>query len=350
VLNTPYQCEAINKRKPREVIISGKQESVQMKYFVGVDGGGTKTAVCAAAADSSEILSETTGSAAWREHGVDYVIESIRMVISDFPLGREGEIAAIAMGLPCYGESEKGDKELGNVIKQLFPDVPVYITNDVEAGWAGSLGLNPGVNVVAGTGSIAFGKNESGESARSGGWSEFFGDEGSCYCIGRKALQLFSKQADGRIPKDELYSIIRNGLNLENDFDIIDIVHGEYLKSRDKVAALQFLARDAANAGSKSAIDLYKEAAEELCSLVAAIRDRLKFKQQPFLVSYSGGLFNTGELILPYFFEGIKAAGGKPVTPRFDPMYGALLLAFDKYHPEGLPALKSRLDGKKQAI
>ena len=316
---------------------------MQVKYYIGVDGGGTKTAVCVASADSSQLMSEVTGSAAWREFGIDNVIQRIKTVIDDFRLSENGEVAAIAMGLPCYGESEAGDSELEKSIQEVFSPVPVYITNDVEVGWAGSLGLTPGINVVAGTGSIAFGRDETGATARCGGWSEFFSDEGSCYNIGRKSLQLFSKQADGRVPKDIFYSIFRKGLSLKNDFDIIDIVHGQYIGSRDKVASLQLLARDAALAGSKSAKCLYEAAAEELCSLVRAIRNTLHFQQNPYMVSYSGGLYKTGDLILPYFFEGIEALGGKPVSPKYEPMYGALLLAFEKGNPEGLPRLQERL-------
>jgi len=285
-----------------------------------------------------------TGSASWREFGVDNVIKRIKAVIKSFHLNENGEIAAIVMGMPCYGESEAGDIELQIAIQEGFSPVPVYITNDVEVGWAGSLGLVPGINVVAGTGSIAFGKDETGTTARCGGWSEFFSDEGSCYDIGRKALQLFSKQADGRVPRDEFYSIFREGLNLKNDFDIIDIVHGQYIGSRDKVASLQLLARDAAFAGSDSAKKLYEAAAEELGCLVRSIRNSLNFQQNPYMVSYSGGLFKTGDLILPYFFERIEALGGKPVTPMYEPMFGALLLAFEKSFPEGLPNLKERLE------
>ena len=315
-----------------------------MKYYIGVDGGGTKTAICAAAADSSVLLTEMTTSSSWREYGVDHVVENIRRVIGDFRLGTNGSIAGIATGLPCFGESEEGDRELEKAIHAAFPGIPIYITNDVEVGWAGSLCLSPGVNVVAGTGAIAFGKNESKETARSGGWSEFFGDEGSCYWVGWKTMQLFSKQADGRIPKDELYTIIRRELKLKNDFDFIDLIYREYMTNRDKVAAIQILAREAAFAGSPSAKALYEEAAGELCSLVAAIRNRLRFKHQPFPVSYSGGLYRAGELVLPYFFTGIEALGGKPVTPKFEPMYGALLLAFELNYPEGLPNLQKRLE------
>ena len=315
-----------------------------LKYYIGVDGGATKTAICAAAADSSEFFSELTNSASWREYGVNQVVDNIKDVIYSFPLVKDGNVAGIAMGLPCFGESENGDRELEKSIREAFPGIPLYITNDVEVGWAGSLSLTPGVNVVAGTGAIAFGKNESGETARSGGWSEFFGDEGSCYWVGRKVMQLFSQQADGRIPKDALYTTIRNELEIKNDFEFIDLVHREYMTNREKVAALQILARNAANAGSHSVKELYKEAANELCRLVASIRDRLKFKQRPFPVSYSGGLYRSEDLVLPHFFTGIEAVGGKPVTPKFEPMYGALLLAFQQNHPEGLPMLQKRLE------
>jgi len=294
--------------------------------------------------DSSVILTELTNSASWREYGIDHVVKNIKSVIEGFPIGKDGTVAGIAMGIPCFGESEDGDRELEKAMNNAFSGVRVYLTNDVEVGWAGSLGLAPGVNVVAGTGAIAFGKNESGETARCGGWSEFFSDEGSCYWVGRKVLQLFSKQADGRVAKDELYTMIHKEFNLKNDFEIIDLIHSEYVANRDKVASLQILARNAALAGSESVKVLYKEAANELCRLVEAISEKIHFKQQPYPVSYSGGLYRAGELILPYFFAGIEAAGGIPVTPKFEPMYGAVLLAFEKNNPEGLPKLQQRLE------
>ena len=315
-----------------------------MNYYIGVDGGATKTAICLAAADSSLLLTKLTNSSSWREYGVDHVVMNIKRVIDTFPIGDGGQVAGIAMGIPCFGESEDGDRELETAIKETFPNVPLYLTNDVEVGWAGSLSLTPGVNVVAGTGAIAFGKNEHGETARSGGWSEIFGDEGSCYWVGIKAMQLFSQQADGRVPKDELYTIVYKELELKSDFDFIDLMHREYMTNRDKVAALQFLVRDAALAGSESAQAIYREAASELCRLVSAIRDRLRFTSKPYPVSYSGGLYKTGELVLPYFFSCIEAKGGKPVTPKYEPVYGALLLTFEQNYPEGLPKLYKRLE------
>jgi len=315
-----------------------------MKYYAGVDGGGTKTAICMAAADSSVLFNEITGSATWREHGAKSVVENIKKVIYDFPINANDRIAGIALGLPTVGESVDGDRNLEAELQNAFPGIPFYLTNDVEAGWAGSLNLAPGINVVAGTGSIAFGKNESGKIARCGGWSEFFSDEGSCYWIGRKVLELFSKQSDGRIPKDELYTIVKKEFKIENDYDAIDLVHNKYMIRRENLASLQLLAKKAALEGAQSAKELYREAVDELCLLVIAIRDTLQFKDHPFPVSYSGGLYRSGELVLPRFFTGIEAAGGKPVTPKYEPVYGALLLAFEKYCPEGLKLLQKHLE------
>ena len=315
-----------------------------MRYYIGVDGGGTKTAVCAASEDSSGFLSATTGSASWREHGIKTVICNIKEVIDGFSLSDNGSIAGITMGIPCFGESDKGDRKLEKAIGMEFPGIPVYITNDVEVGWAGSLGLSPGISVVSGTGSIAFGKDESGNTARCGGWSEYFSDEGSCYRIGRSVMEVFSKQSDGRIPRDALYIIVREDLNLKNDVEFIDLMHGKYIKNREKVASLQLIAQKAALAGSPCANTLYDEAADELCLLVTTIEKKLSFKQHPFIVSYSGGLFKTGDLIMSRFSKRIEAAGGKLSAPKFEPQHGALLLAFERFCPEGLDDLQKRLE------
>ena len=313
---------------------------------MGVDGGGTKTAIAAASVDAAEVFTIKTGSASWREYGIAAVLENIRQAIAALPFGETASIAGIAMGLPYYGELADGDRELEEALAAAFPGIPLYLTNDVEVGWAGALGLSPGVNVVAGTGAIAFGKDEGGKSARSGGWSEFFGDEGSAFWVGRHVMSLFSKQSDGRMERDALYDIVRREFALTNDFDFIELMHDTYIVQRDKVAALQLLAKQAALAGSPSAQALYGAASAELCLLVKAIRDKLAFAETPFLVSHTGGLFRAEDLILPRFAQGIEALGGKLCPPRFGPAEGALLLAFSQFHVDGLPQLRKCLHTK----
>jgi N-acetylglucosamine kinase-like BadF-type ATPase len=305
-----------------------------VKYYIGIDGGATKTLLCAAANNSLSLCYAETSGASWREYGASGVAQKLRTAV-DALIG-DGQIAGIAMGLPCYGESINGDRDLEEAVHKIFPDIPVYITNDVEVGWAGSMALMPGINIVAGTGSIAFGKDIHDKTARSGGWSEFFGDEGSCYWVGRKVMELFSKQSDGRLPKDELYEIVFRELKLKNDFDFIDIISAHYRNYRKQVASLQVLAEKAALAGASSAVALYDEAVRELSLLVNAVRNQLDFTESPFCVSYSGGLFLAEKFVIPQFSREIEKMGGKLVSPRFGPEEGALLLAYQKFDPGSL--------------
>jgi len=316
---------------------------VWLKYYIGIDGGGTKTAVIAAREDLTGKYRTQTSGSSYREQGIKNVAANIKAVIESFPLEPGDRVAGVTLGLPLYGESTSGDRELENALEEAFIGIPFHLTNDVEVGWAGSLALAPGINVVAGTGSIAFGKDAYGNTVRCGGWSEFFSDEGSCYWIGKKVMELFSKQSDGRIPRDGLYDIVREELGLTDDFDLIDLVHGEYVPYRDKTASLQRLAMKAARAGSESAKSLYSQAAGELALMVTAIRDRLDFTEGRWSVSYSGGLFKAGDVILPHFTREVEKAGGKLSLPVFEPAEGALLLAFQRFYPEGLTGIMEML-------
>jgi len=319
-----------------------------VQLIIGVDGGGTKTALCAADIDDSMLRYTKVAGASWREHGIPKVVQNLKEAVSDLVGEKYNNIAGIVMGLPCYGESADGDAALDQTITNMFAPIPVYLTNDVEVGWAGSMALEPGINVVAGTGSIAFGKDNKGTTARSGGWSEFFGDEGSCYWMGRRVMELFSKQSDGRMPKDALYSTVCHEFNLENDISFIDIMHSGYLGYRNQVAGLQILAEKAALAGSESAKELYREAVDELLLLVKAVKNKLDFKEDFWNVSYSGGLFKAGDLVLPRFSGEIEKMGGKLCTPRFEPVDGAVLLAFKHFFPKGINRIQDILMEKKK--
>jgi N-acetylglucosamine kinase-like BadF-type ATPase len=311
-----------------------------LRYYIGIDGGGTKTAFCAAGIDNFSLkYSETSGSS-WREHGISSVTEKLKQAVNGLVKEDNAEVLGIAMGLPCYGESADGDKLLERAVTDTFAPIPVFLTNDVEIGWAGSMGLTPGINIVAGTGAIAFGKDGSGKTARSGGWSEFFGDEGSCYWVGRKVMEFFSKQSDGRMPRDELYATVRREFALQNDISFIDLMHANYISHRDQVAKLQLLAEKAALEGSSSAKKLYNDAAQELLLLAAAVRSHLDFNGEPFAVSYSGGLFKAGDLVLPYFVREIEKMGGRVSPPLFRPVEGAVLLAFEHFCPGSLNQIK----------
>lgn len=302
-----------------------------MNYYLGVDGGGTKTEYLMTDETGQIAAHMLTDGSSYKEIGVDNVINKIinsidRCLEADSRLSMD-RICGIVMGLPCYGESRKDDVLLLKGLKSKLTGIPFYLTNDVEVGWAGSLALQPGINVVAGTGSIAFGRNTDNESARSGGWSTFFGDEGSCYWLGRRTMELFAKQEDGRVKKGELYHILKNELKIHDFLDFIEKMESEYAPNRSRVASLQRILYMAAKAGDISAIELYKEAADELFMLIHSLAYRLGLIGSEFPVSYSGGLFHASEFVIPHLIDKIDAIGARLVKPRYTPVQGAVLLA-----------------------
>lgn len=303
-----------------------------MKYYIGIDGGGSKT-IFAIADESGKILGKIqAGSAFYKQIGEDGVIELLRNGVKEvcaFAEGEHTEIASVCFGMPAWGESPVNDKVIEEKILSTFSEWNIHIVNDCEVGWAGSLLAEPGINIVAGTGSIAFGKNEDGQTARCGGWSEWFSDEGSGYWLGMKCVQLFSRQSDGRDEKGPLYDIIRNALKLSDDMDIVDLFEAEYLHKRDRIASLQKLLLQAANEGDVYAIGAYEQAAKELYDIVCGVKKKI-FAGKDCMVSCSGGIFKTGDVIRKPFEKLLEDYGMHLTEAKAEPYVGAVLLAMKK--------------------
>ncbi len=305
-----------------------------MGWYIGIDGGGTKTAFCIGKDDKKVAYSLRRSGCSYLEIGAERVVELITEGVNSL-LTEAGITAAdcsgCCIGLPCYGENQKMDIILEDKLTKALAPIPVYIVNDGVVGWAGSLECGEGVHLVAGTGSMAFGKGVDDTIIRTGGWCEFFGDEGSCYWVGRQVMSLFSKQADGRVPKSALYDIIKADYNLTEDFEIIDIIINYIAPHREKVAAFQMYAQKAAEAGDTSAADLYAKAADELAQIVMGIVNQLRWSSNEVTVSYFGGLFKAGDLILTPLKEKLSKYGCRLVPPKQGATEGALLLAVNKF-------------------
>ena len=301
---------------------------IDVKTYIGIDGGATKTALVASGADRKIIAEIETSGSSWREIGFENVAGLIADTINK--LGCDS-ICGIAAGMPYYGESTEGDLVLVNELKKALPGIPLYITNDVEVGWAGAFSLKPGIHQVAGTGSIAYGVDSHGTSVRCGGWDYFYSDEGSAYWIARRGMELFSKQSDGRLPDGPLLHIVREEYNLKNDIDFIDYLIKHYGTDRKGRAAFQLMVKKAALEGDYDACNIYIDAAEELFLMANSVRLQLDLPASGWKVSYSGGVFKSGELILDPLRTLVEASGGILCEPENSPVVGALLLAIDKF-------------------
>lgn len=304
------------------------------KWYIGVDGGGTKTAFAVSKADGIPVQTITYPTCSYQTIGI---VESVRLI-------RKGileclnavhttpeDCAGCCVGMPCYGENQENDRIIVAELTKALAPIPVYVVNDGEVGWAGSMACEEGIHVVAGTGSIAFGRGKDRKFVRCGGWVEFFGDEGSCYWVGREAMSLFSKEADGRAPRGALYELVKKDFAPKEDYQFIDRVMAEIAPDRARVADFQRYALQAAQAGDQAVITLYEKAAEELALMIGTLKSKLQFSSEPIHVSYSGGIFHAGDLILKPLHSKVSMIGCVLQTPKRSATEGALMLAVERF-------------------
>ncbi len=300
-------------------------------YYLGVDGGGTKTAFMLVNSDGEIAAYNTQGTCHYIQVGMDkfrkILIEGIAELLREACVA-SSEIDYAFLGIPGYGELAEDTPALEKTIADILQSDRFRCGNDVEAGWAGSLACQPGINLVGGTGSIGFGRDQSGNTARAGGWGYYCGDEGSAHWLGKRLISLFGKQADGREEKTPLYEIVRKKFDLTRDLDLISRVYEDLRMQRDKIAELALLLYQAANEGDPKAIEAYRDAAYEYSLIVAALIEKLSFQaNENILVSYCGGVFKAGEYIIGPLKEYIAGNNVRLIEPVLNPVTGAALYA-----------------------
>jgi N-acetylglucosamine kinase-like BadF-type ATPase len=316
--------------------------------FLGVDGGGTKTQFVLIDRDGKLVASYEGPTSYHLQIGMD----GVRDVLSDglAALFSEARIDASAIaygffGLPAYGEDSAAQVLLDAVPEPLLGHRRYRCGNDMVCAFAGSLGGEDGINIVAGTGSIGYGERQ-GRSARAGGWGEVLGDEGSAYWIAVQGLNTFTRMSDGRLPRGPLHSAFRTSLGLSADLDICAKVMNA--RAREDIAAMSQLVARAAQDGDACATRIFDDAARELAAVVEAVRQALEFTpDEAVAVSYSGGVFNAGALILGPLERHLEAqsASYRLKAPILPPSAGAAIYAAKlAAQPLSVPAM-ARLAG-----
>jgi N-acetylglucosamine kinase-like BadF-type ATPase len=301
-------------------------------YFLGVDGGGTKTRFALIDQHGSLLAETQLGTTYHPEVGLDGVREVLARGIGEI-LGAASvsaaDISHAFFGMPAYGEDSSMASCLRVLPQSILGHDRYTCDNDMVCGWAGSLGCADGINIVAGTGSIGYGRRQ-GRGARAGGWGEAFSDEGSAYWIAIRGLNTYSRMSDGRLPKGPLYAMFNDALRLQSDLDICTYVYGKGASSRGELAQLSQVVARAAQAGDAEAMGIFAQAGEELARIALAVRTALRFEpEEVALVSGSGGAFNTGDLLLSPFQKALHATGYpfEFVKPMHEPHIGAALYA-----------------------
>lgn len=321
-----------------------------MKCYLGIDGGGSKTAFLLIDEAGNVLSSHTEGPAYYLEVGFTPMKEMLaRGILATLkPVSLwPSSINFSFIGLPAYGEDSALLKALDTAASPTLQSERYRCGNDAICGWAGALSAQDGINVISGTGSMAYGEFK-GRSARSGGWGELFSDEGSAYWLAREGLSLFSRMSDGRTARGALYEIVREYFVLQSDLDLCAAIYSK--NQRSSLAALSALVVDAAAAGDAQCAQLLVRGANELMRQIAAVHAQLAVPENRTMpVSYSGGMFAQSEPLLSALRRELATPPGRYrlIAPRLPPDAGAALYAAKlsgaPLSPAAIAALEAKL-------
>jgi N-acetylglucosamine kinase-like BadF-type ATPase len=299
-----------------------------MRLFLGVDGGqsGTKAVIgdetgrilgageagpcnhAAAGEGRAKLESAVNGSvaAACRQAGLD-------------PAESRFEAA-------CFGMSGGPDDKRGILAATLRTD-RLSVTDDAVIALAGATRTGQGIITIGGTGSIAYGRNPAGRSARAGGWGHIFGDEGGGFDIARQAARAVLRLEEGWGPPTVLRDMLLAATATETANQMLHRFYSDEWP-RPRVAALARIVDAAALDSDAVALGILRAAAQHLAVLAGAVREELWSPGAAVEIAYIGGVFHSA-IILESFRTLVELQdGARCVMPRRTPVEGALREAY----------------------
>jgi N-acetylglucosamine kinase-like BadF-type ATPase len=201
------------------------------------------------------------------------------------------------------------------------------VTHDAAIALTGALAGEPGVIAIAGTGSMAFGRDHSGRTARAGGWGYAFGDEGGAFDLVRQALRAALRQEEGWGPPTVLRELL---LAAAEAGSANDLMHRFYTEEwpRERIAALAPLLDQAAGIGDFAAQEILKGAAQALATIVGVVRRRLFEPDEAAVVSYAGGVFRSPVVLERFRMLAELEDANRVEAPRYASAAGALIEAY----------------------
>lgn len=310
-----------------------------MKLFLGVDGGQTATKTVVAdeqgtiVAQSSGGPSNHTEEPGGPERLERVVLATIRDVLAQLHISIPEEHTFSAA---CFGMTGETDIKT-RILKRIVRTEHLQVVHDSVNALAGATAGQPGIIVIAGTGSVARGVNARGEESRVGGWGHQFGDEGSAYWIGRAAVRATLAEYDRMAPETLLTPMLFERLSVTSPYQLTEKYYAGTL-SREHLAGLSVWVNEAAQQGDNVAREILRDAGRDLAHLAQAVIALVfprpgnaahRLSEAKFLVCHAGGAFQS-EFVLKsfndYVCENDRRAEVRPAM--LPPVLGSLLLAY----------------------
>jgi N-acetylglucosamine kinase-like BadF-type ATPase len=296
------------------------------KFYLGVDGGQSST-VALICNEQGRIVGHGRGGPCNHVSGPEGREKFFQAVGGCLHLAgleacfdpRIQEFAAACLGFSGGAEDKVG------YTKELIKSGRYHITHDAEIALTGATGGEPGIITIAGTGSIAFGRNADGKMARAGGWGYIFGDEGGAFDIARQAVRAALYMEEGWGTETILLERLLHATKSATASQLLHQFYAEF--DRVAIARLAPLVTAAAQEGDPSALQILEYAAHDLANLAIGANRMLFHRGQLPAVSFIGGVFESSFVLTSFKREIRSDLGVEPVAPLYPPAAGALLQA-----------------------
>lgn len=296
---------------------------------VGIDGGGSKTTVVVAGGRGPDLASIMGSPSAVRPGQITKSADTIVRLIAEAleAAGKADERpSAVCIGVAGVGRdaefaaffNEMQDRDVADELIVL-PDALVALED--------AFGDDAGILLIAGTGSVCYGRSPTGKMARCGGWGFFCGDEGSGSWIGRRALSVVTASSDGREPETALVGAILNALSLSKVEELVAWGAGATVQQLAQVAPIVV---SVAVTGDLRANSLLAMAAEELVLHIRTLaRDLFVDERAALPVAFAGGLMNPGSFLRKLVEHRLRSAvpGAAVRSEQVVPVRGAIRVA-----------------------
>jgi len=306
-------------------------------YYLGIDGGGSKTS-CVVGDEPSVLATVTAGPSNITRVGEVRAREALHQAIHDACTAAKIEPRQVHR--TCIGIAGAGRNEIAGTIRKIVAEIipaEINVVGDMEISLAAAFGAGPGVIVIAGTGSIAYGRNAQGRTARAGGWGFTISDEGSAHWIGRSAVTSVLRAIDQVIgqggfdqEKDDqpLLVKLKAAWNLHTLDELVRAAN-----SNPNFAALFPAIVAAADAGDPLAQRVLEQAGRELAQLARIVVRRLfaegSASPTHIPLAMAGGVFRYSPLVCEVFRDEVRQLDLRlEVNPQIvEPVTGALQMA-----------------------
>lgn len=296
-----------------------------MAFFLGIDGGGSKT-VC-------EVGDETTLLGTGIAEGSNIVRVGERQAGESIATSVRKACTAARVNpkhieRTCVGVAGAARPEIAEAVRRVLAEIvsgEIEVVGDMLIASEAAQGSGPGVIVISGTGSIAYGRNSAGRTARAGGWGFAISDEGSGHWIGRMAVAATMRAYDEGQTTMLLETITKSwGVSTREQ-----IILAANASPPANFAALLPAVLKAADAGDPAAHDILAQAGAELSTLAKIVISRIFEDTKGVPVAMSGGVFGNSELVRRVFYNSLRLKYPEVVvnTNIIEPVKGALELA-----------------------